>query len=62
MKRPLITEAPLQWLEAVVTETEEDADEKELAITINSVDDGKDYEFSYVLGDVRAELKRRTAS
>jgi len=62
MERPLLTEAPLPWLEAVVVETQEDADEKELAITINSVEDGKPYEFSYVLGDVRTELKRRTTS
>jgi len=61
MKQPPITEAPIDWLETVVTETEEDADEKELAITINSIADGKPYEFTYTLGDVRAEHKRRTA-
>jgi len=62
MKQPPLTDAPIEWLEAVVTETEEDADEKELAITINSVEDGKPYEFSYRLGEVRAEHKRRTAN
>ena len=62
MKQPTLTDAPIEWLEAVVTDTEEDADEKELAITINSIADGKPYEFTYSLGDVRAEHKRRTSN
>jgi len=62
MKQPLLTDAPIEWLEAVVTDTEKDTDEKELPITINSIADGKPYEFTYTLGDVRAEHKRRTSS
>ena len=53
------TQAPLGWLEAVVQDTPQETDEHSLDITIQSAADNQLYVFSYSLGDIRAELKRR---
>lgn len=62
MEQPPLTKAPLGWLEAVVQDTPNDPDDKTFDITIQSAEDGKDYVFTYLLGDVRAELERRSTN
>lgn len=59
MEQPPLTQAPLDWLKAVVQDTPSDADDKLFEITIQSTEDGKDRTFIYRLGDIRAELQRR---
>lgn len=57
MDKPPLTQAPLQWLETVVNDSSEDTDEEAFDINISA---GTDHEiFTYLLGDIRTELKRR---
>ena len=62
MDQPPLTQAPLEWLKAVVGDTPEDADDKMFDISIQSAEDGQTYSFTYQLGDIRAELQRRSTN
>lgn len=59
MEQPPLTEAPLGWLEAVVGDLTEASDDLAIDITIEEAEVGIDHTFSYRLGDVRLELRRR---
>ena len=62
MERPPLTEAPRDWLEAIVDDTADDVEDAVFDIQIQSGIDGKDYVFAYTLVDIRLELRRREAN
>ena len=62
MEQPPLTEAPLEWLQTVVRETDGFPDDKTFDIHIKSVEDEQTHTFTYALGGIRAELQTRTSS
>jgi hypothetical protein len=62
MEAPPLTDAPLEWLEAVVGDLTQESDDLAVDITIQEAEKGIDHTFSYRLGDIRAEHHKRTAN
>lgn len=59
MERPPISQAPTGWLEHVVEDLVNEPDDREVGFTIISAEDEERYEFTFPLGEIRAELRKR---
>ena len=60
MERPPLEQAPLGWLKEVVEALVGKEDDGIVKFRIKSADDDRWYDFTYPLGEVRAELRGRT--
>lgn len=58
MEQPPLTDAPIGWLQAVVGDLYNETDEKMVPIQITSPE-GVEHSFTYNLGEIRLELRRR---
>jgi hypothetical protein len=62
MEIPPLTNAPLAWLETVVSDLSNETDDRMVDFQIRSAEDKKHYDFAYKLGEIRTELHKRTAN
>ena len=61
MEQPPLSQAPLLWIKTVLNDTVKDTDDKLIDIRIRTEKTGDHHTFLYLLGDIRAEYKRRAA-
>lgn len=59
MEKPSVEQAPDGWLTEIVEASKGLPDQMDVTALITSADDGKQYSFTYDLGEVRAEHERR---